>query len=346
MSITLQTLCEHLGLPVPEGKGNLTFNAVRPLHEAGPNDVSFFDNQLYKHGARTTAAGAVLIREKDASILPENAIALLTNQPYVAFARTLQLLYPEPQLEGGISQFAVVSGSAKIHPTARIEPYAVVYENANIGAHAHIGAHSVIGKGVIVGAGTRIGAHVTLQKTILGPNCIIHPGVRIGQDGFGFAVAQDKIIKVPQVGNVRIGAEVEVGANTTIDCGALGDTIIEDMVKIDNQVQIGHNVKIGRGSRVVSQVGIAGSASLGAFTVIGGQSGVAGHTTIADRVMVAARSGVTKSLSNVGEVVAGVPAVPILEWRKSVATLARLTKMAHKPAEKTTEPVATEDESA
>lgn len=326
MPITLAALCTHLNLPTPPGKENLQLTALKPLHEAGPADLSFFDNQLYKHGARTTQAAAVLLRPADAALLPENVLAIPTQQPYVAFARALQIMYPAPALEAGISQFAVVSGSAQIHPTARVEPYAVIYANAKIGAHCHIGAHAVVGQGVVVGANSTIGTHVTLQKTALGPNCILHPGVRIGQDGFGFAVAGDQIIKVPQIGGVIIGADVEIGANTTIDCGALGDTIIEDMVKIDNQVQIGHNVHIGRGSRVVAQVGVAGSATLGSFTVIGGQSGIAGHTALADKVMVAARSGVTKSIGTVGQVVAGVPAVPIQEWRRTMAVLARLTK--------------------
>lgn len=340
MSITIATLCRHLNIPVPEGKGDIALTNFKPLHEAGASDVSFFDNQLYKHGVRTTQAAAVLIRPKDADMLPDGVIALLTPNPYVAFALALTLMYPDPAPEGVVSQFAVVSAKAKVHPTARIEPYAVVYEDAYIGAHAHIGAHTVIGAGVTIGAGTVIGAHVTLKKTKVGAGCIIHPGVRIGQDGFGFATGKDDagemtLIKVPQIGHVRIGNDVEIGANTTIDCGALGDTVIEDMVKIDNQVQIGHNAKIGRGSRVVAQVGIAGTASLGAFTVIGGQSGIAGHTTLADKVMVAARSGVTKSLTTVGEIVAGTPAVPIQEWRKNVAVLARLTKnVVQKPLDK------------
>lgn len=331
MSITLQALCEHLGITVPEGQGERELTAVKTLHEAGPTDLSFFDNQQYKHGARTTQAAAVLVREKDADVLPEGVIAVLTPQPYVAFAQALQLMYPQPVPEGGISQFAVVSASATVHPTARIEPYAVVYANANIGPHVHIGAHTVVGEGVTIGEGTRIAAHVTLQKVRMGQHCIVHPGVRIGQDGFGFAVGATPkgvhIFKVPQIGQVEIGNDVEIGANTTIDCGALGNTVIQDMVKIDNQVQIGHNAKIGHGSRIVSQVGVAGSSHIGTFTVIGGQSGIAGHITVADKVMVAARSGVTKSLTTEGEVVAGVPAVPIKEWRRSVATLARLTKM-------------------
>jgi UDP-3-O-[3-hydroxymyristoyl] glucosamine N-acyltransferase len=326
MAVTLEALCTHLGLTVPAGQGALQLVNVRPLGEASKTDLSFFDNQLYKHGARTTQAAAVLVRAADAETLPEGCIALVTPQPYVAFAKALQLMYPAAPVQGGTSQFAVVSASAKIHPTARIEPYAVIYENANIGPHAHIGAHTVIGPKVAIGAHCHIGAHVTVNKAIIGDGCILHPGVRIGQDGFGFAMDGADIIKVPQIGKVIIGTDVEIGANTTIDCGAIGDTIIEDMVKIDNQVQIAHNVKIGRGTRIVAQSGVAGSASLGRYNVIGGQSGVVGHVVLADKIMVAARSAVTKSISSVGQVVAGTPAVPIQEWRRSIAILARLTK--------------------
>jgi UDP-3-O-[3-hydroxymyristoyl] glucosamine N-acyltransferase len=184
----------------------------------------------------------------------------------------------------------------------------------------------VVGRGVSIGEGSIIGSHCTLHKTTVGENVLIHPGVRIGQDGFGFAVQGENILKVPQVGGVIIGDAVEIGANTTIDCGALADTIIEDLVKIDNQVQIGHNVRIGRGTRIVAQSGIAGSASLGAYTVIGGQSGVVGHIALADKVMVAARSGVTKTISTVGAVVAGMPAEPISTWRRKVAVLSRLVR--------------------
>jgi UDP-3-O-[3-hydroxymyristoyl] glucosamine N-acyltransferase len=183
---------------------------------------------------------------------------------------------------------------------------------------------------VKVGAGTRLGAHCTLQKTTVGARCIFHPGVCTGQDGFGFAAGGGQIVKIPQVGGVVIGDDVEIGANSTVDCGALGDTVIEDMVKIDNQVQIGHNVRIGRATRIVAQVGVAGSTTVGQFVVIGGQSGIAGHLHVADRVMIAARSGLSKSISAVGAVLAGSPAVPIAEWRTAVGLVARMARQARR----------------
>lgn len=331
MEFTLGTLLTQLGLPVPQQKADTLITAIKPLDEAGPTDLSFLESPQFYAAAKTTRAGAVFARAADITHLPSTTIALVTNHPYTAFARALQLMYPDIPPQPGISQFAVVSGSATIDPTARIEPYAVIYAGARIGAGAHIGAHAVIGEGCTVGTGTRVGAHVTLSKTEVGAGCIIHPGARLGQDGFGFAVSpgpdgQPLITKVPQIGRVVVGNNVEIGANCTIDCGALGNTVIEDHAKIDNLVQVGHNVRIGHGSRIVAQTGIAGSANLGKFTLIGGQAGIAGHLDIADRTMVAGRSGVTKSVEKPGSVLGGVPAVPINEWRRQVATLARMAK--------------------
>jgi UDP-3-O-[3-hydroxymyristoyl] glucosamine N-acyltransferase len=325
-SLTLAALCKKLGITAPARGGDLQLTDIKPLYAAEPDHLSFLDNQLYKHGARTTRAGAVLVREKDADQLPPEAVPVITPQPYVAFAAALQLFYPRNVPEPGQHQSALVAESARLHPSARVEPGVVIYPGAVIGPRAHIGANTVIWRGVEVGEATVVGPNCTLQKCTIGARCLIHPGVRIGQDGFGFAQAGDKILKVPQVGGVVIGDEVEIGANTTIDCGALDDTVIGDMVKIDNQVQIGHNVKIGKGSRIVAQTGIAGSAGIGEFCVIGGQVGIVGHIGIADKVMVAAQSGVTKPISDPGSVVAGAPAKPIREWRRETATLARLAK--------------------
>ena len=265
---------------------------------------------------------------RDVEILPPEVIPLVTPQPYVSFALALQAFYPWPVPEPGRHESAMVAESVTLHPTARLEPGVVVYPGAMIGAHVHVGAHSVIGRGVSIGEGTVVGPNCTLMKVTIGAQCVLHPGVCIGQDGFGFAVSGEAILKVPQVGGVRIGNMVEIGANTTIDCGALGDTVIDDMVKIDNQVQIAHNVRIGKGSRIVAQAGIAGSATLGAWTVIGGQVGIVGHIALADRVMVAAGSGVSKTVGEIGAVVAGRPAEPIQQWRKRMAVITRLTRQA------------------
>jgi UDP-3-O-[3-hydroxymyristoyl] glucosamine N-acyltransferase len=306
--------------------------AIRALHEAGPTDLSFLDNAAYKTQAGATKAGAVLVRQSEVALLPSGTIPIVCPQPYVAYARALQIFYPTPAVAGGISQFAVVSSKATIHPTARIEPYAVIYAGAHVGEGAHIGAHVVVGENVVVGKSTRIGPHANLERCQVGEDCLIHSGVRIGQDGFGFAQSGEELIKIPHLGKVQIGNRVEIGANSTIDTGALNDTILEDDVKLDKQVQIAHNVRVGRGVRIAAQSGVAGSSSIGAWCVIGGQVGIAGHLSIAPKCMVAALSGVTKTIEAPGSVVAGIPAVPIQQWRQQMAALALTVKRGAKPA--------------
>lgn len=327
-ALTLLQLTQAIGLNPPPSGAEKVVSGVMPLEEAGPGQVSFLDNPKYRSSVSQTKAGAVFIRLNESQLLPPGCVALICPNPYAAMARALHAFNPTPGVVPGISKQAIVSESATIHPTARIEPGAVVYGGATVGEGAHIGAHVVIGEGCSVGAHTRIGPSCTLTKTKVGERCLIHPGVRIGQDGFGFATEGEQLIKVPQVGGVVIGNDVEIGANSTIDCGALGDTVLEDMVKLDNQVQIGHNAIIGKGTRIVAQTGIAGSTTIGKFNLIGGQVGMAGHITTADKVMVAARSGVSKSIEKPGSIMAGIPAVPINEWRRQVALVSRLLKKA------------------
>lgn len=339
-SFSIATLCAQLGIAVPAQHTERVLQGVATLGEATPEHLGFLENPQYKSAAQTTKAGAVLVKAADAALLPESTVALVCPQPYVAYARALQIFYPQPALVGGVSQFAVVSSSATVHPSARIEPYAVVYANAVIGEGVHIGAHSVVGEGVTIGAHTRIAPHATLLKCKIGEKSIIHSGVRIGQDGFGYAQNGEELIKIPHVGGVVIGNDVEIGANSTIDAGALSNTVIEDGVKLDKQVQIAHNVRLGKGVRIAAQSGVAGSTTIGAHTVIGGQVGIAGHIEIAPKCMVAAASGVTKSIPNPGSVVAGVPAVPIAQWRQQMASIALAAKRAAKVPVKMSAPAA------
>jgi UDP-3-O-[3-hydroxymyristoyl] glucosamine N-acyltransferase len=325
-ALTLLNLTKAIGLNPPPTGAEKVVSGVAPLEAAGPGQVSFLDNPKYRASVKETKAAAVFIRLNESQLLPPGCIALICANPYAAMARALHAFHPAPGVVPGISKQAVVSDSATIHPTARIEPGVVVYANASVGEGAHIGANTVIGEGCKVGAHTRIGSGCTLQKTTVGERCLIHPGVRTGQDGFGFAVEGEQLVKVPQIGGVVIGNDVEIGANTTIDCGALGDTVLEDMVKLDNQIQIGHNAIIGKGTRIVAQSAVAGSTTIGKFNLIGGQVGVAGHITTADKVMVAARSGISKSITQVGAILGGAPAVPLNEWRRQVAIVARLAK--------------------
>jgi UDP-3-O-[3-hydroxymyristoyl] glucosamine N-acyltransferase len=342
VGFTVATLCAQLGLPVPAAGGELTLTGIKTLAEAGPAELAFLENPSYRSAAQTTKAGAVLVRAAEVALLPASAIPIICPQPYVAYAKALHLYHPVKPLVPGISQFAVVSGRATIHPTARIEPYAVIYADVVVGEGTHIMAHAVLGEGVIVGAQTRIGSHVSLTKCRIGNECIIHPGVRIGQDGFGFAQQGEELVKIPHLGHVSIGNRVEIGANSTIDAGALSDTVIEDDVKLDKQVQIAHNVRLGRGVRIAAQSGIAGSTHIGPWCVIGGQVGIAGHLTIAPKCMVAALSGVTKNIETPGSVVAGVPAVPITQWRQQMASLAFAAKRANQAANKPNPPAKAE----
>jgi UDP-3-O-[3-hydroxymyristoyl] glucosamine N-acyltransferase len=318
-------LAEAVGAEV-EGDGQYLLEDVRPLDEAGEVHLSFLDNASYRRIAGVTQAGAVLVRPAEKDLLPAACIKLLLDNPYAGYARAMQKFYPMQSPRPGMSSQAVVSETAEVDPSARLEPGVIVYAEAKIGPRTHIGAHTVVGQGVEIGADCFVGPNVTLLNLTMGDACLIHAGVAIGQDGFGFAQDQEGIIKVPQVGGVKIGNRVEIGANSTVDRGALGNTVIEEDCKLDCQVQIAHNVRLGRGCRLVAQVGIAGSTRLGEGVVIGGQSGVAGHIEIADRVMVAAKSGVTKSVGQVGAVIAGVPAQPIEQWRRQQALIARMGK--------------------
>jgi UDP-3-O-[3-hydroxymyristoyl] glucosamine N-acyltransferase len=250
---------------------------------------------------------------------------LLTEAPYVAWARAVALFHPAPPLEPGVAAGAIVAPEARIGAGSRIETMAVIGAGASLGRGCHVGALAVIGPGVEIGDGTRIGAGASLAHCRVGSRCAIHDGARIGTDGFGFATAAGVHVRVPHVGGVVIADDVEVGANTTIDRGTLGDTVVGAGSKIDNLVQIAHNVAIGRGCVIAGQVGISGSARLGDYVVVGGQAGIAGHLSIGSRAVIAARSAVKDDLEE-GGVYGGVPAVPIREFRRQIAAIMRLGK--------------------
>jgi len=321
---TLARLAEVAGAKLSAGADPARqLRDVAPLDEAGTDDVSFLDNKRYLEALKASRAGAVILHPDHADAAPDGAALLLTETPYKAYALVAQLFYPATEGVPGIHPAAVVDSSARLASDCRVGPGAVIGSGVEIGAGGRVEANAVIGDNAVIGARCRIGAGASLSHCLVGDDVVIHPGVRIGQEGFGFASDETGHTKVPQLGRVVIGDRVEIGANSTIDRGSGPDTVIGAGCMIDNLVQIGHNVKLGPGCVVVAQVGIAGSTKLGKGVVLGGQVGIAGHLNIGDGAQIAAFAGVMRDMPG-GEAYAGAPAVPVKQAFRQVAALARL----------------------
>ena len=305
--------------------GETQFLDVAPLNEAGTSDVSFLDNAKYVDSFSRSSAGAVIVRPAIASKAPARMQLILMDDPYHGYARVARAFYPKTMLDKRLSETACVDETALVGNNCRIDSGVVVGSNVTIGNGCWIGSNSVVCKGVVIGNDTHIGPNVTLERCLIGSQVIIHAGVRIGQDGFGFAMGPKGHLKVPQLGRVIVEDDVEIGATTTIDRGAGPDTIIGAGSKIDNLVQIGHNVQLGRGCVVVSQVGISGSTVIGEFSAIGGQVGIAGHLEIGPGTQVAAQSGIMRNVAP-GEKICGSPARPIREFMRGVALIEKMSK--------------------
>lgn len=325
MSLTLAQIAKAIDGQLV-GDADYLINGVGTLAQATPQQISFLANTKYKKFLNETHAGAVIVAPGLGAELSTNVIE--TADPYVAYAKAASLLYPDRVSEVGI------------HPTAWIEPTAVLADNVSIGPHVtvdkgviiesgvSISAGSVIEPNVFIGENSRIKANVTLCHDIqIGQRVIIHPGVVIGADGFGIANDNGKWIKVPQVGGVVIGNDVEIGANTTIDRGAIEDTIINDGVKLDNQIQIAHNVIIGEHTVIAGCVGIAGSTRIGKYCAIGGGTGISGHLDIADGVQLTGMTMVTKSITESGVFSSGIPVEPTKQWHKNVVRYRQMDKL-------------------
>lgn len=307
------------------GEADRVLRDVAPLDAAGPEHLTFLDNRKYLAAFRATGAGAAFVQAAHAGQAPKTVTLLITEQPYRAYAVAAQAFYPEPPPVPGIAAGAVIDPTARLGEGCAIDAHAVIGARAEIGKRCHIGANSVIGAGCVLGDDVRVGANVSISHALIGSRVRLYPGVRIGQDGFGFALDPKGFVKVPQLGRVIVGDDVEVGANTTIDRGAGPDTVIGAGTMIDNLVQIGHNVQVGRGCVLVAQVGISGSTRLGDHVMVGGQVGFAGHLTIGSGARIGAQTGVMRDIAP-GESVAGVPAVPVKEFFRQVATLQRLAR--------------------
>ncbi|MFZ4762573.1 MAG: UDP-3-O-(3-hydroxymyristoyl)glucosamine N-acyltransferase [Alphaproteobacteria bacterium] len=305
---------------------DLLVHGVAPLQQATANDLSFLDNPAYKDAFANSAAGVVLVREEMQGLQPAGMSLLVAPDPYRLYARIAQFLYPAvlPN-NGSIHPSAVIAPSAILAADVVVEAGAVIGERAEIGAGCWIQAGAIIGAGVVIGAHSRIGYHASVSHAVMGERVYIYTGARIGQDGFGFAMGRAGHIRIPQLGRVIIGHDVEIGANSTVDRGAGPDTVIGNHVMIDNLVQIGHNVTIGDGTVVVAQVGISGSTTIGSFVAIGGQAGIAGHLTIGAGARIAAQSGVIRDVDAKTEVM-GYPAMLKRSFFRQVTALSRLAE--------------------
>lgn len=304
---------------------SLLIHDVAPLDRASVTDISFFDNTKYLDQFKTSNAGFCFVREKYSNVAPDSMQILICKAPYLAYAITAQAFYPSHQLQPSISPKAFIDGSASIGEHVSIEAGAFIGANVRIGSHVSIGANAVIEQGVTIGDYTSIAALSAISHAVIGSHVIIHRGAAIGQDGFGYAMSKLGHIKVPQLGRVVIEDYVEIGANTTIDRGAGPDTVIGQGAKIDNLVQIAHNVRIGKHSVIVAQVGISGSTQIGNGVVAGGQAGITGHLIIGDGVKIAAQAGIMSDLE-AGNAYGGSPAVLIRDWHRQTIALNRLTK--------------------
>ncbi len=323
---TVAALAAVTGTSVPNSTdGERLIADVAPLDRATASDISFFDNVKYVEQFSNSSAGACFVRAKYAAQAPAGMVLLLTEDPYRSYALVAQQFYPTTKPATGISPNASIAATATLGDGAAVATGAVIGERVTIGARSSIGANAVIADGVTIGDDCIIGPLSSISHSLIGNRVIIHRGVHIGQDGFGFAMGRDGHVKVPQLGRVVIGDDVEIGSGTTIDRGTGPDTQIGDGTKIDNLVQIGHNVQLGKRVVLVAFVGISGSTRIGDGAVIGGQAGVAGHLKIGAGVRIAAQSGVMTDIP-AGASYGGAPAIPVLEWHRQTVAIARLTK--------------------
>ena len=327
MAYRLDQLAERCGA-VLRGEPGCVISHIDTLEHAGEGALCFLADGKYRRFLKSTRASAVILAEPDLAACPVNA--LVSDNPHLAYARLTQLLYPAPCPAPGVHGSAVVAATAVVDPSAWVGPCAVIGEEVTIGPGVFIGPGCFVGDGALIGEGTRLVANVTVcGGSRLGRRVLIHPGAVIGSDGFGLARNEEGgWEKVAQIGRVRIEDDVEVGANTTIDRGALQDTVIGKGVKLDNQIQVAHNVQIGAHTAVAGCAGIAGSTVIGEHCTIAGGVGIAGHLEIGDHVHFTGQSLVTRSFKEPGAYSGNLPAVSNAEWRKAVARLRRLDEMA------------------
>ena len=321
----LGAIADRIGVTIPASLRGTMVSGVAPLQAAGPDQLSFLDNRRYLPLLAETRAGAVIVAPAFADKVTDGSAALITSEPYLGWARAAALFHPRPAARPGIHETAWISDTARIDPGAEIGPFVSVGARAEIGPGCLIASHAAIGDGVVLGPDCRIGAHVSLSHAELGARVTVFPGARIGQEGFGFAVGPAGFETVPQLGRVLIGDDVEIGANTAIDRGSSQDTVIGAGSRLDNLVQIGHNVRLGRCCIIVAQAGISGSTELEDFVTIAAQAGLIGHIRVGRKARIGAQCGVMSDVE-AGSDVIGSPAMPFREFFRNVAALRRLAK--------------------
>ncbi|TCK18447.1 UDP-3-O-[3-hydroxymyristoyl] glucosamine N-acyltransferase [Thiogranum longum] len=326
MSITLLELAEQLGVDLL-GDGDTLISAVSTLQHGSEGELGFLANSSYRKYLAETKLSAVILSENDAGDSP--VAVLVSTNPYADYARAVQLLYPPKPVIAGVHESAIIQAGAEVDPGASIGPNVVIAADARIGKRVQLGPGCVIDEGVSIGDDSYLVANVTvLAKARIGCRVTIQPGAVIGSEGFGIAAIDNGWLKVPQLGSVQIGNDVDIGANTTIDRGALEDTVIEEGVRIDNQVQVAHNVFIGAHTAIAGCVGISGSARIGRHCRLAGGVGIVGHLEIADHVTVTGMSMVTRSITREGTTwSAGTPLMQNAEWRRNAVRMKQLENL-------------------
>ena len=324
--LTLDQISKIANITLPKNiDAKKIIDDISPLDTADVNKISFLDNKNYINQFKKSKAGACFLKKDFLDITPKNMVPLICDNPYHSFALVANAFYPSKNIAAGVHPKAHIETTAKYDDTVQIAPGVVVSNDVTIGSNCFIGANTVILSGVSIGNNTIIGPNCTIAYSIIGSNIKIHNGVRIGQDGFGFAQNDNLHLKMPQLGRVLIEDDVEIGANSSIDRGTGPDTIIGKGSKIDNLVQIGHNVVLGKNCILVAQSGIAGSTIIGNNVIIGGQVGIAGHLKIGNNVKIAGKSGVMKNIKD-NAIVGGIPSVEIKDWHRQTIILKKLIK--------------------
>jgi UDP-3-O-[3-hydroxymyristoyl] glucosamine N-acyltransferase len=328
MSLSLGELAVRFGCEL-RGDPDARVDSIAPLSAAHAGSVTFLANPRHKSQLAGTQATVVVLDAKSVSECP--VAALVAANPHATFARIAALLYPRPAAPAGIHPSAAIASDARIDPSAHVGAFVSIGAGAVVGARAFIGPHSTIEERVEIAEDVRLVARVTLCRGVkIGARTLVQPGAVIGGDGFGFAKDGERWLAVPQVGSVIIGPDCEVGANTTIDRGAIGDTVLEEGVKLDNQIQIGHNCRIGAHTAMAACVGLSGSVTVGRRCLIGGMAGIVGHLSICDDVAVTGLTMVSHSITEPGVYSGGIPAEPARVWRRLVGRLKRLDSYAQR----------------